>query len=101
MSYRQSFANKHSKDLDCTDFVNNYTEEAEKALEQWDKEQPEHTYKSALVEKFPHAFIDKVVKTTCPRTFYGDNAPSVGSCGNKCGAFKLCIKCWNQPYEEE
>lgn len=83
----------------CRQFVQNYPEEVEAILAKWNAEHPLKTLKDVFNEAFPNA----------PK--HGTRAPDIpGVCVSKVGYTPIhqpveccdtnCVKCWNQPYEE-
>lgn len=79
--------------IDCCEFMSDFPETTEKLFEQWDKENPERTYKDVFMEKLPKALQFEGHPVTCVEDVFG-KCP-LEKCEEKCG------DCWNSPYEEE
>lgn len=87
----------NGKNLDCSNFENEFPELAVEAVEQWANEHPVKTYLSVLLEKFPKAFLRKEdgTPTSCPHKLFS------GEGWDKCGCICNCKDCWNREYKEE
>ena len=83
----------NGRDINCTEFQHEYSEECVKIIERWSKDCPKQTYLSKLLEVFPGTVLDN------------DGTP-VHICPSELGLKDLscngkCIGCWNQELEEE
>lgn len=86
------------KRTDCDYFIMNYPREAEKIIEQWDKEHPLKTYKDVFMGKFPNAKLNDCGNPKCcAKDLFGVQCRVSASSS----ATAACTECWNQPYKEE
>lgn len=80
----------------CHTFVFEYPADAERILEQWDKEHPARTFKDDFFEKHPNA----------PMSSIGGPVVCLRDCGylTICpmvkGRISDCKECWNTPMED-
>ncbi|MBO1703602.1 hypothetical protein [Eubacterium callanderi] len=82
----------------CLDCCAHFPEEAVAAVENWSKEHPIRTYKSAFLEKFPDAELgcEDGAPYTCLFYIFGlKHAPDY--CKRNSAT---CFKCWNREVEE-
>jgi len=78
--------------LTCNDFVLEHPAEAEKILEQWDKENPARTILDEFKENYPNAELDNdETPFLCPSSI-----GYVDSCNDM-----DCVKCWSQPAKDK
>lgn len=82
----------NGRNTHCINLMSEYPEEAEKALEKWDKEHPVKTILDEFKEKYPDAPLndDGTPKRICPAILGYKNLDYCSS----------CIKCWSQPAKE-
>ncbi len=82
--------------IPCADFERFYPKKAIEAIQKWSNEHPQKTCLSALLEHFPNVPLndDGIPKLFCP---YRLGLMST----NDCRADHDCVKCWNQPIEND
>lgn len=84
--------------ISCSHFETGYPEKAIAIVQKWSDEHPQKTYLSEFLKNYPNAPLAK------------DGTPML--CPSKLGLIDIkgcikinrncdCIKCWNQPIEEE
>ena len=88
-----SFASMKNKyGVECMEFMEKHPEEAVEIIEAWAKENPEHTYLTDFLEKYPNARFDKNESpSACPY-----NLGYIKECPEHIS----CEECWNTPMEE-
>lgn len=80
----------------CADFERFYPNKAIAIIQKWSDEHPQKTCLSTLLEHFPNVPLndDGIPKLFCP---YRLGLTST----NDCRADHDCVKCWNQPIEND
>ena len=87
--------NNNGRSIYCTEFQENYPEQAVAIVEKWSQEHPQKTMLQDFLEKYPNAQLDKNgAPCVCP--------DELGYCeGRCCKPNELdCVACWNRPLEE-
>ena len=86
----------NGKNLDCTNFEEEYPEKAIAIVEKWAAEHPQKTMLQDFLERYPNAPLDKIDGTPiiCPYEIGYEERCLDRDC-NDIG----CVKCWNRPIE--
>lgn len=84
----------NSDELDCGEYESDYPEKAVEIVEKWAKENPQKTYLSGLLEKFPNAELNSEgYPFFCAISIYGDlHKPNC--------TYTACRDCWNREIKE-
>lgn len=89
----------NSKCMHCTNFMNDYPQEAVELVEKWSAEHPRKTMMQDFFEKFPKAQKrSDGLPSTCPFALgYCEDSrcPSVGK-----DFVSNCLECWSRPLED-
>lgn len=90
-------SNNNGEGLSCPDFEMFYPEKAIEIVQKWSDENPQKTYLTDLLEKYPNVLLkdDGTPEGMCPHQLGLKN--SIADC--KIGYD--CVACWNQPIEVE
>lgn len=88
------YSRNNNKKRLCTDFEIFYPKEAIKLIQKWSDENPQRTYLTELLEKFPNTRLneDGVPGDICPDYLGLKSDCTDSSSGN-------CVRCWNQAIE--
>ena len=79
----------------CQDFEMLYPEKVITIIQKWSDEHPQKTYLSEFLKSYPNSLLnDDETPTFCPHELRLTN---VDNCRND----DDCIKCWNQPIEND
>lgn len=84
----------NGKNLNCSAFEAEYSEEAVAIIEKWAAEHPQKTMLQDFLEKYPNAPLSKIDGTPiiCPyKIGYEEQYLDCNDIG--------CVKCWNRPIE--
>lgn len=88
-------SNNNEEKLYCDDLEIERPEIAVELVEKWAKENPQKTYLSGLLEKFPNAELNSEgYPFFCAISIYGDlHKPNC--------TYTACRDCWNREYKEK
>lgn len=80
----------------CNEFMLHYPEKAIAIVQKWSDENPQRTYLSEFLERYPSALLndDGVPNSVCP---YDLGLMNKEFCRK---SRKTCIECWNQPVKD-
>ena len=88
------------KGMNCMDVLKSFPAEFEKALIEWDKDNPVKTFLSDFLEKHPKAGLgDDGSPRVCPRDLgYATDENCYFNTDTNCAD---CLVCWSRPFESE
>lgn len=83
----------NGKNLGCREYQIQHPEKVVAIVEEWSKANPERTYSSDFIEKFPNCLLTDSgrPKGACKKKVYGLHLKS-------CAGID-CLDCWNEPME--